>query len=186
MNFDHYEAEGNALYGALARFIRDQVEGKLDATPELPHAQSIQYRRKAPGSLRTKLIQRGKLDSADIGAEIKDLAGVRLIFYGQDDVDAFVKARVLPELFTVQWEETKVHYPVEENDKQPYIAIHYIVSLTDAAVAQPELAKLAGLRCEIQIQTLLDHAFAETYHDMVYKAQERAGFGTAERERLDQ
>jgi ppGpp synthetase/RelA/SpoT-type nucleotidyltranferase len=186
MNFDTYEAEGHALYGALARFIRDQLERKLDATPALPHAQSIQYRRKAPDSLRAKLIQRGKLDSADIGAEIKDLAGVRLIFYGQDDVDGFVKAHVLPELFTVQWEETKVHYPVEENDRKPYIAIHYIVSLNDAAVAQPELAKLAGLRCEIQIQTLLDHAFAETYHDMVYKAQESAGFGTAEQERLDQ
>jgi ppGpp synthetase/RelA/SpoT-type nucleotidyltranferase len=186
MNFDHYEAEGHTLYGELARFIRDQLEKALDATPELPHAQSIQYRRKAPGSLRTKLIQRRKLDSADIGAEVKDLAGVRLIFYGQDDVDAFVKARVLPELFTVQWEETKVHYPVEENDKQPYIAIHYIVSLNDAAAAQPELAELVGLRCEIQIQTLLDHAFAETYHDMVYKAQESAGFGTAELERLDQ
>lgn len=184
--FDQYEAEGHALYGELARFIRDQLEKKLDASPEVPHTQSIQHRRKAPGSLRTKLSQRGKLDSADIGAEIKDLAGVRLIFYGQDDVDAFVKARVLPELFTVQWDETKVHYPVQENDKQPYTAIHYIVSLNDAAAAQPELAKLAGLMCEIQIQTLLDHAFAETYHDMVYKAQESEGFGKAERERLDQ
>ena len=185
MKFEDYESKGHMLYGELARCIRDQLEKKLDGSPELPRPQSIQYRRKAPGSLRTKLIQRGKLDSANVGQEIKDLAGVRLVFYGQDDVDNFLKARVLPELFTVQWEETKVHYPVEENNKQPYTAIHYIVSLNDAALAQPGQAKLKELRCEIQIQTLLDHAFAETYHDMVYKAHSSDGFGKAEHEQLD-
>src|SRR5207244_443352 len=33
------------------------------------------------------------------------------------------------------------------------------------------------LRCEIQIQTILIHAWAETSHDITYKRSEAKGFG---------
>jgi len=38
--------------------------------------------------------------------------------------------------------------------------------------------KFAGLRCEIQIQTILNHAWSETSHDIVYKGQAAPGFGS--------
>ena len=35
-----------------------------------------------------------------------------------------------------------------------------------------------GLRCEIQIQTILSHAWAETSHDILYKPPTVVGFGS--------
>src|SRR5207237_1063342 len=40
-----------------------------------------------------------------------------------------------------------------------------------------EYAKFKGLRSEIQIQTILIHAWAETSHDITYKRFEGKGFG---------
>jgi hypothetical protein len=41
----------------------------------------------------------------------------------------------------------------------------------------PEYAKFKGLRCEIQIHTILNHAWSETSHDILYKDKPREGFG---------
>src|SRR6185312_6225106 len=57
-------------------------------------------------------------------------------------------------------------------------AIHYIVRLRDDRTTLPEYAKFSGLRCEIQIQTILNHAWSETSHDIVYKAETAPGFGS--------
>jgi Region found in RelA / SpoT proteins len=56
-------------------------------------------------------------------------------------------------------------------------AIHYTVRLNEARAALIEYAKFKGLRCEIQIQTILIHAWAETSHDITYKRFEGKGFG---------
>ena len=59
-----------------------------------------------------------------------------------------------------------------------YFAIHYLVSLTDERLNLPEYRKFSGLRCEIQLQTILNHAWAETTHDIVYHRPNIEGFGT--------
>src|SRR5260221_10960693 len=66
-----------------------------------------------------------------------------------------------PENFELHWEQTRIHHPTEENANQRYQAIHYTVSLNDARTALAEYTKFKGLRCEIQIQTILIHAWAE-------------------------
>jgi ppGpp synthetase/RelA/SpoT-type nucleotidyltranferase len=125
------------------------------------------------------------MDSANIETEIKDLAGVRLIFYTNTDVDRFLDTRIIPELFTADWKETRIHHPTDENDQQRYQAIHYTVSLNPKQIALRKYAAFAGLRCEIQIQTVLNHAWAETYHDMIYKSRASEGFGAEARQALE-
>jgi hypothetical protein len=49
----------------------------------------------------------------------------------------------------------------------------------------PQYQCFHGLRCEIQIQAILNHAWAETHHDLVYKARGSPGYGTAARDALD-
>jgi hypothetical protein len=61
-----------------------------------------------------------------------------------------------------------------------YFAIHYLVSLTDERLALPEYRKFRGLRCEIQVQTILNHAWAETTHDILYHRPDIQGFGTTQ------
>ncbi|MGH2511037.1 MAG: RelA/SpoT domain-containing protein, partial [Ktedonobacteraceae bacterium] len=71
-----------------------------------------------------------------------------------------------------------MHYPISENAERRYQAIHFIVSLSEERTTLPEYAKFKGMRCEIQIQTILNHAWAETSHDILYKATTAMGFGS--------
>jgi hypothetical protein len=78
----------------------------------------------------------------------------------------------------VDWKETRIHHPTNENAQRRYQAIHYTVYLSAQRTALPEFAKFKGMRCEIQIQTILNHAWAETSHDILYKTPVNNGFGT--------
>lgn len=48
----------------------------------------------------------------------------------------------------------------------------------DELAAREEYARFRGVRCEIQIQTLLSHAWAESSHDIIYKGADTPGFGS--------
>ncbi len=142
-------------------------------------------RGKGVTSLKLKLEERGLLESERIESEMKDLAGVRLIFYTNTDVDRFLNSGLIPDNFNVDWKETRIHHPTDDNDQQRYQAIHYTVLLSAKHAALPEYKKFKGMRCEVQIQTILNHVWAETYHDMIYKARGSQGFGTDARQALD-
>ncbi len=156
MNFDQYETKYQTWYAEFARIVRDILEKAIIRAEGVPHPQSIQYRAKEASHLKPKLEARGLLESSCIKDEIKDLGGVRLIFYTNTDVERFLNSRLIPENFEVDWDQTRVHHPTEENADQRYQAIHYTVSLNEARTALAEYAKFKGLRCEIQIQTIPD------------------------------
>jgi ppGpp synthetase/RelA/SpoT-type nucleotidyltranferase len=177
MNFDEYEKKYQTRYAEFAGIVTDILEKVINGNESVPRPQSIQYRAKEASHLKPKLEARGLSDSSCIENEIKDLAGVRLIFYTHTDVDRFLNSRLIPENFEVHWDHTRVHHPTEENARQRYQAVHYIVSLSEARTALAEYAKFKGMRCEVQIQTILIHAWAETSHDITYKIFEGKGFG---------
>jgi ppGpp synthetase/RelA/SpoT-type nucleotidyltranferase len=177
MNFDEYQTGGNELYKRLAKAVRDILEAAAEGRADVPRVQAYQNREKGIESLKRKLAKRGKLDAPDIGAEIKDLAGTRVILYTNIDYDRYLRSRLIVEALPVHWAETKAHYPTDENDGTRYEGFHYVVSLPDDVTASEECAALKGLRCEVQIQTLLAHAFAEASHDIIYKGDETPGFG---------
>lgn len=180
MNIDDYQNQYEPRYAAFAEAIKLILEEAIaGATGQgIPRPQAIQSRAKGAVSLKPKLEKRGILASDAIETLIKDLAGVRLIFYTDTDVDRFLNSRLIPESFEVEWKETKIHHPNPENDEQPYQAIHYVVRLTPDMLAKPDYAQFAGMRCEIQIQTMLSHIWAETSHNILYKAPELKGFGS--------
>jgi ppGpp synthetase/RelA/SpoT-type nucleotidyltranferase len=177
MNFDEYQGKGEARYAEFACIVRDILEKAINRAEGVPRPQSIQCRAKEASHLKPKLEARGLLQSSSVEYEIKDLAGVRLIFYTNTDADRFLNSRLIPENFAVDWDHTRIHHPTEENANQRYQAIHYTVSLNESRTALAEYAKFKGLRCEIQIQTILIHAWAETSHDITYKRFEGKGFG---------
>src|SRR6516225_1768063 len=177
MNFDEYEKKYETQYGEFSCIVREILEKAINGTEGVPRPQSIQYRAKEASHLKPKLEARGLSDSSCIEDEIKDLAGVRLIFYTNADVDRFLNSRLIPENFEVHWDQTRIHHPTEENANQRYQAIHCTVSLNKTRSTLAEYAKFKGLRCEIQIQTILIHAWAETSHDITYKRLYGKGFG---------
>jgi ppGpp synthetase/RelA/SpoT-type nucleotidyltranferase len=179
MNFEEYEREGRAAYSALATTIAKILTAAIDAE-EGYRLQQVNERAKQPVSLRKKLEERGIIASTMLENEIKDLAGCRIIFYTNGDVTRFINSGIINQNFEVL--ETKLHHPGRDIDDatELYISNHYLVTLRTERTAMPEYAPFAGMRCEIQIQTILNHAWAEMAHDTIYKAPALEDFGGRE------
>jgi ppGpp synthetase/RelA/SpoT-type nucleotidyltranferase len=70
------------------------------------------------------------------------------------------------------------HFEIEEeNQGVRYCTVHYTVRLRDDHMRLSEYARSNGMRCEIQIQTILNHAWSETSHDILYKDKLGDGYG---------
>jgi ppGpp synthetase/RelA/SpoT-type nucleotidyltranferase len=180
MNYDEYVREGHFQYEAFARAVATILQTAIDDSREDFHLQQISSRAKSKISLHRKLNERGLSKLQTIETELKDLAGCRLVFYTNTDVDRFLNSQLIFENFKVDFDGSKFHHALGKDRKveELYFAIHYLVSLTDERLALPEYRKFRGLRCEIQIQTILNHAWAETTHDILYHRPDLKGFGT--------
>ena len=150
MKSEDYEREHYARYAEFAEIIALILQKAIDAS-DGPRPQSIQHRAKSPKSLRDRLAETDKLESDSIENDRRDLAGVRLIFYTNTDIDRFLNSRVIFENFEIERDATRIHHPTKENDERRYRAIHYTVRLKENRAKLPEYSKFEGMRCEIQI-----------------------------------
>ena len=172
MDFDEYVQRGHGLYVAFAEEVRRILDAALDEFPKIK-CQVIQARAKSVDSLEKKL---GDNDTADIENRIKDLAGVRIILYTNSDIDRLDRSRILSENFDVVPERTKFHYPAKGDAKAShFIGQNYVVRLEEMRTALAEYRRFAGLQCEVQVQTILSHAWSETAHDTIYKSPDLSG-----------
>lgn len=179
MNYEEYRDQGEEEYDALSEVVRGILQSLVNDSANGLRCQPIQNRAKALRSLKKKLEARGLPGAENIEEEIKDLAGCRMIFYTNPEVDKFQQSRLIADNFDVDWEKLKIHGPIDDDDSQ-YMAIHYTVRLNAETLAQEGMGRFAGMLCEIQVQTILDHAWAETTRDIIYKSPSLEGYGTAE------
>jgi ppGpp synthetase/RelA/SpoT-type nucleotidyltranferase len=193
MNINEYESNGQKLYKDFCKFIKCKLKSALEQYEDYPfktEIQSIVCRAKGLESLKRKLNDRSILDSSSIEDEIKDLAGCKIVFYGNQDLDYFLRSGIIGnETFVVHWDESKLHFnPKEEVSKanEGYRAIHYIVSLKESEVSPEEYNKFKGLRCEIQLHTTLSDLYAHITHDITYKGDKIPGFGDKFRKDIDE
>jgi len=177
MNIEDYEKTYYSIYDAFAQTVRFILESALRASKDLPRPQSVQCRAKDVDSLRQRLADVGELDSQAIEVVRRDLAGARLIFYTNNDVDRFIASSLIRENFEIEEDSTKIHHPTPENEGARYRAVHYTVTLREDRLRLPEYSRFDRLRCEIQIQTILNHAWSETSHDVIYKDKLGDGYG---------
>ena len=177
MNLKDYEKNYFSIYEAFAKTVRFILEKALLADKSLPQPQSIQCRAKEIESLRLRLTEKDNLATETLELDRRDLAGVRLIFYTNNDIDRFLASSLIYENFEIEEDSTKIHHPVPENDGAQYRGVHYTVRLCENRISLPEYAKFTGLRCEIQVQTILNHAWSETSHDILYKDKLGDGYG---------
>ncbi|ABF45723.1 RelA/SpoT domain protein [Deinococcus geothermalis DSM 11300] len=118
---------------------------------------------KRPASLADKL--RRKPGRYHTLADVTDLVGVRVITYFERDVNAV--ARLIEEHFVVDWDNSSDKSKMHDPDRFGYLGVHYVVR------AEPDLVPaLAGTRYEVQIRSILQHAWAEIEHDLGYKNRE--------------
>lgn len=102
----------------------------------------------------------------DFRNEIMDLAGVRIVTYLLEDIPDV--SAVINELFEVIAEHSEDKLDLLGADKIGYLSVHYIVQLKGEKLTAVE-ESYSGLKCEIQIRTVLEDAWAQIFHDRQYK-----------------
>lgn len=146
---------------------------KLDVLlRDLLRAKNIDFhlqesRTKENSSLREKIVRSAKTGAGPLN-EITDLSGLRVITYYEDDATAV--AKLIESEFTVDRESSIVHSAVAA--EFGYKSAHYVVKLSPGRAALLEWNGLADLKAEIQVRTVLQHAWAAISHKLQYKREE--------------
>lgn len=181
MNFESYKQSGIAEYKALAAKVASILQNNINDYPlKKFRLQYIAYREKDPESLYKKLEKTGITSTEFLENEIKDLAGCRLIFYSNSDVSRFFQSGIISDNFEIDFERTKIHHPIprETDPSNQFRADNYVVKLKEGKTEKSEYVRLKDLMCEVQVQTILNHAWSEMTHNIIYKETISDGFGS--------
>lgn len=163
------------FYSAVARLAQQQIEADLRTSGIRAIVSS---RAKRPDRLLEKLQKRDPDKQYQTGADIRndlpDLAGVRVALYFPGDRDRVNQAittrfvAIKPPKEFPKDSESKPQ-PNEYEKRFPgYAATHHRIRLADGSLLEVE-KRYASAVVEIQVASVLMHAWAEVEHDLVYK-----------------
>ena len=103
-------------------------------------------------------------------SDITDICGIRIITYFSDDVDKI--ASLLEEEFDLDKENSIDKRKTQDPTKFGYVSLHYILKLGGNRAELTENINYKELKFEVQIRTILQHAWAEIEHDFGYKSDQ--------------
>jgi ppGpp synthetase/RelA/SpoT-type nucleotidyltranferase len=122
--------------------------------------QLVNSRVKDRDSLRTKLVDNKPLSNLSSIKKLDDIAGCRVIFYLENEINNFI-----PYIYQ-EFEVVKNNLRYTEDD---YNAHHLIIKFKEERLNLTEYAQFKDLRCELQLTTVLFHAWSEVSHNITYK-----------------
>lgn len=168
---ENYKKKLN-FYEMAGRIAEDQLQ---DALRSSGIRAMVTSRAKSPSRLKSKVSRRNEeretpyRNMSEIYADIADLSGVRVSLYFPGD--RAKAGQVINNLFIVY--DTR-KFPAQS--RQPsyhkrfsgYWATHYRVSIPEKDLEKGQ-KKYAPVRIEIQVASVLMHAWSEVEHDLVYK-----------------
>ena len=147
------------LYGEFARLVRNDLKNLLDKIGL--NYQVATCREKSEDSLRDKLEAKQKAEKTiKTLTKINDLAGCRIIFYLEMDIEK-IKEHLRTEFEII---EQELKYSPDG-----YNAYHLTVKLGKDKAKLNGYIKFNDLKCEIQLTTVLYHAWSELNHNIIYK-----------------
>lgn len=157
------------FYDQASRLVAQLLEARLQAAGVRA---MVTYRAKAVGKLESKVRDRAQRKQyqtvENIYADIPDLAGARVALYFPAQREQV--ASLIDEAFVVQ--QTKVFpdggAPRYTKRFSGYSATHYRVRLRESTLVDSQ-KRYAEAPVEIQIASVLMHAWSEVEHDLVYK-----------------
>ena len=178
MKLEEYSRGGRDRYERLAVVAAQLLERAINTEGGF-RLQQIQHRAKTVASLSRRLEEEGQLETDEVETHRKDLAGCRVVFYTNNDVNRFVNSGLLRELFDIDWDRSKFHQPgpSQGSATELFQSYNYVLKLKPDRTALVEYREFEELYCEVQVQTTLNHAWAEMAHDTIYKRPELQGFG---------
>ena len=99
--------------------------------------------------------------------EITDLGGVRIITFFPDAIATIDK--IISDEFYVM-ERSDKGEKLQDEERFGYQSIHYLVNFSPKRTVLAEYARYAEIILELQVRTILQHAWAEIEHDIQYKS----------------
>lgn len=152
--------EKEPLYIEFASLVRNLLQVFLDGQG---FKFQISHRAKEKCKLAEKIDRKNQDGKQYTKLEdVEDLAGVRIVFYLESDKKRFLN------LFLSEFNNCIVSQE-EKYTPKGYRGFHIIFRLDDKRLALVEYQKYKGLKCELQISTILFHAWSEVEHDIIYK-----------------
>ena len=119
---------------------------------------TLEHRIKTEASFIGKLERKGQ-KYKDI-SDLTDLLGIRIVTFFTDDVDKV--ATMVKQIFRVDWKNSVDKRKRHDLTSFGYNSLHYICRLREG--------ELSHIAFEIQMRTILQHAWSAMEHDIGYKA----------------
>lgn len=157
---ENFEVQ-RALYARLGNNLEQAMTSFLDE--EKISYLNIYHRVKHFDSFYEKI---GRKNYNDPFNQIEDICGVRIICYYVSDIKKIEKI-IKKEFIVIESQDKSTALGLKEF---AYRSVHYIVQIKDSWSATPNYRGLQKLKAEIQIRTVLMHAWAEVEHKLNYKS----------------
>ena len=124
---------------------------------------AVEHRVKEERSLAGKLERKG--DAYNSLEDITDILGCRVVCFLSDEIDKIGKR--VEENFVIDWENSSDKRMLLKENAFGYLSLHYICSLPYGNKWPDEIC---GKKFEVQIRTILQHAWSAIHHDIGYKS----------------
>lgn len=147
--------------------LQDDVEDIINTLLEVNHIKisNMALRIKSEEATRNKVMYKNKYNHLD---EITDILGVRIIALFENDVVRILN--LIENTFEVCEIVDKRKNELKNRIEFGYSSLHLVVKFTDSRCQLVEYQKYQDIRFEIQIRTVLQHAWAEVEHGLGYKS----------------
>lgn len=161
-----YKAWGDFVVSNICKELSENKERDLNSFLKQPATPRI----KEKTSLIDKAFHRKEKSYKNPYLEIEDKVGIRFVVLLTSDID---------EICEIIKSSNKWHYKTsrhyeEERLNTPliftYQSVHFIVTAKESFDYNGVIIE-QGIPCEIQVRSLLQHAYAELTHDAIYKAK---------------
>jgi ppGpp synthetase/RelA/SpoT-type nucleotidyltranferase len=158
---ERYEARCEVLcdLGPVAQHLAEELVRAKDI-----RVHSVTHRIKTSESVQRKLGQKAtQYEGID---DIHDLLGLRIITFFPDEVD--LVAGVIEAEFKIDPQNSVDKRALLDPDRFGYLSRHYVAELNGQRTTLLEHSRFSGAKFEIQIRSILQHAWAEIEHDLGY------------------
>lgn len=154
-NIDVYQKLQSDVRGIIANLL-DENHIKIS---------NMTLRIKSEEALKNKIISKSKYDHL---SEITDVLGCRIITLFEPDVERIFEA--LKETFDIVEVVDKRKKHRVNHIEFGYTSLHVVAQFTESRCELIEYKKYKNIQFEIQIRTVLQHAWAEVEHGLGYKS----------------
>lgn len=157
-NYSKGQPARHARADLLETIVKDWLElGGFDI-------HGVESRAKSVDSVRLKVLRKGY---GNPGMQLTDKIGTRIITHFEPDVDRVAKyVRDYLDLDEKRSIDKRISLGLTEFG---YRSLHFVGTIRDDRIRMG-YERLKGVRFELQIRSILEHAWAEIEHDAVYKS----------------